>query len=65
VEGDVKGEAMATDIVVRKMPARSAGHAGMFWFAGWLFTLGFTKLVWWKALIALIVWPYFLAQAVH
>jgi len=32
----------------------------MFWFAGWLFTLTFTKLLWWQAILALVVWPYYL-----
>jgi len=34
---------------------------GAFWFAGWLFTLGFAQLVWWKAILGLVVWPYYLA----
>lgn len=24
------------------------------------FTIGFAQLVWWKALLAVILWPYFL-----
>jgi hypothetical protein len=36
--------------------------AGMLWFGGWLFTIGFAKLVWWKALLGLVVWPYFLGD---
>lgn len=46
-----------------KSRAKSKGAspaAGMLWFGGWLFTIGFAKLVWWKALVALVVWPYFL-----
>lgn len=39
--------------------------AGTIWFAGWLFTIGFAKLVWWKALLAVVLWPYFLGLAVH
>ena len=38
---------------------------GMLWFAGWLFTLGYMELVWWKAILALIAWPYFLGLALH
>ena len=34
---------------------------GAFWCAGWLFTLGFAQLVWWKAILGLVVWPYYLA----
>ncbi len=36
---------------------------GMLWFGGWLFTVGFVKLVWWKVLLALVLWPYFLGTA--
>jgi hypothetical protein len=43
----------------------SQGVAGMAWFAGWLFTVGFAKLVWWKAILGVVVWPYFLGDAVH
>ena len=49
----------------RKPRATSKGAssaAGMLWFGGWLFTLGFAKLIWWKALLALVVWPYFLGE---
>jgi hypothetical protein len=33
---------------------------GVLWFAGWLFTIGFVNLAWWKVILGLIVWPYFL-----
>ena len=39
--------------------------AGMLWFGGWLFTIGFAKLVWWKALLGLVIWPYFLGTTVR
>jgi len=35
--------------------------AGTVWFAGWLFTIGLAQLVWWKAILGLVVWPYYLA----
>jgi hypothetical protein len=37
--------------VGREKIGRSPPHArlaGTLWFAGWLFTIGFAKLVWWK-----------------
>lgn len=37
--------------------------AGTFWFAAWLFTIGFLKLSFWKAVLALIVWPYYVGAA--
>mgnify|MGYP005849501491 CR=1 FL=1 len=36
------------------------GGFGMFWFAAWLFTIGFLKLTFWKGVLALLVWPYYL-----
>jgi hypothetical protein len=30
------------------------------WFAGWLFTIGFLHLAFWKGVWALILWPYYL-----
>lgn len=29
------------------------------WFAGWLFTIGLVHLGFWKAVLALVIWPYF------
>jgi len=35
---------------------------GSLWFAAWLFTIGFLRLSFWKAALALLVWPYFLGE---
>lgn len=34
--------------------------AGSIWFIGWLFTIGFAELNFWKGVLAIIIWPYFL-----
>ena len=34
--------------------------AGMLWFGGWLFTIGVAQLTFWKAVLGLVIWPYFL-----
>lgn len=47
----------------RERSSSRAGPAplgGVLWFAGWLFTIGYAKLVWWQVLLGLIAWPYFL-----
>lgn len=36
------------------------GSVGLLWFGAWLFTIGFLKLSFWKAVLALVVWPYYL-----
>jgi hypothetical protein len=48
----------------KTMKNSSAGFAGAFWFAGWLFTLGFGNLVWWKAILGIVVWPFYLGDIV-
>lgn len=35
---------------------------GSIWMVGWLFTIGFLKLTFWKGVLALIVWPYYLGS---
>ncbi len=43
--------------------SHGGGIAGAFWFAGWLFTIGYANLIWWKIILGLVVWPYYLGQA--
>jgi hypothetical protein len=33
---------------------------GSVWFAGWLFTIGFLHLMFWKGVLAVVLWPYYL-----
>ena len=33
---------------------------GMLWFGAWLFTIGFLHLRFWKGVLALVLWPYYL-----
>ena len=37
-----------------------ASLAGTIWFVGWLFTIGYAKLVWWQIILGIVAWPYFL-----
>ena len=31
---------------------------GGVWFGGWLFTIGFLHLTFWKGAAAILLWPY-------
>jgi hypothetical protein len=42
---------------------RSPALIGPVWFIGWLFTIGYANLLWWQILLAIVIWPYFLGQA--
>lgn len=33
---------------------------GGLWFIGWLFTIGYLHLTFWKGVLAIVLWPYFL-----
>jgi len=32
----------------------------VLWLIGWLFTIGFLRLSFWKGVLAIIIWPYYL-----
>lgn len=34
--------------------------AGILWIGGWLFTIGFLHLTFWKGVTAIIAWPYYI-----
>ncbi len=36
------------------------GGLGLVWCAGWLFTLGYLDLSFWRGLLAILIWPYYL-----
>jgi len=37
---------------------------GIIWSFGWLFTIAFAELLWWQAILGIIIWPYYLGLAV-
>ena len=36
---------------------------GTLWAFGWLFTIGYLHLTFWKGVLALLIWPYYLGLA--
>jgi hypothetical protein len=39
---------------------------GPVWVIGWLFTIGYVGMpFFWKGLLALLIWPYFLGMALR
>ena len=49
--------------IMTKTNVNCQSSLGMLWFAGWLFSLGYLNLGFWKGLFGLLVWPYFLGAA--
>ncbi|MBT8335859.1 MAG: hypothetical protein KJO11_04590 [Gemmatimonadetes bacterium] len=50
--------------MTEKIKVQQQSVGGLLWFGGWLFALGFLKLGFWKALLALIIWPYYVGVEV-
>jgi uncharacterized membrane protein len=50
--------------VTEKIKIEQQSVGGLFWFGGWLFALGFLKLGFWKAVLALLIWPYYVGVEV-
>lgn len=48
---------------VQRIRIEQHSVAGMLWFGGWLFTIAFLKVGFWKAVVALLLWPYYLGVA--
>ena len=38
---------------------------GVIWFIGWLFTIAYANLAVWKMIVGIIIWPFFLGDAVR
>jgi hypothetical protein len=49
----------------KRIANASGAIAGVIWFIGWLFTIGFAHLVWWKIIVGVVVWPLFLGQVLR
>lgn len=45
--------------------AAAGAGAGVFWFIGWLFTIAYADLIWWKMILGLVIWPYYLGLALR
>jgi hypothetical protein len=51
VEGSMAGE---------KIRIEQHSSVGLLWIAGWLFTIGFVQLTFWRGVLAIVLWPYYL-----
>ena len=54
---------MAGDKQVIRGKMNIGGISGPIWIMGWLFTIGYVHLPFGKAVLAILLWPYYLGQA--
>lgn len=45
---------------MQKIKIENNLFTGGAWIVAWLFTIGFLKLTFWKGVLALVLWPYYL-----
>lgn len=48
---------------MEKIKIENHSFTGSLWFIGWLFTIGFLELTFFKGILALVLWPYYLGLA--
>ncbi len=46
--------------MAKRHVVESGSLGGMMWFGGWLFSIAFAELLWWQAILGIVVWPYYL-----
>lgn len=54
---------MGTDTAIKhpqKIRIEQNTFMGLVWFGAWLFTIGYLHLGFWRGVLALVLWPYFL-----
>lgn len=54
---------MSSEDKSRVIHVESGNIIGSVWFIGWLFTIAFAKLIWWQAILGIVIWPYYLGLA--
>lgn len=50
---------------MEKISIEQHSFGGLLWVAGWLFTIGFLKLTFWKGVLAVVLWPYYIGAWVN
>lgn len=48
---------------MEKIRIEQHSSVGLIWIGGWLFTLGYLNLNFWKGLFAILIWPYYIGAA--
>lgn len=48
----------------QRIQIQQHGAAGLLWVIGWLFTIGFLHLSFWKGVLALLIWPYLVGTTI-
>ena len=47
-----------------KIKVEQHTFSGAMWIVGWLFTIGFLHLTFWRGVLAIIIWPYYIGTMI-
>jgi len=47
---------------MEKIKIQNHSFTAFSWAAAWMFVVGFLHLAFWKAVLAIIIWPYYLGM---
>ena len=50
--------------VMEKIRIEQHSVGGLLWAFGWLFTVGFLEMTFWRGVLAFLLWPYYLGVMV-
>ncbi len=48
---------------MEKIRIEQHSFMGTLWVGAWLFTIGFLHLTFWKGVLAIVLWPYYLGAS--
>lgn len=51
------------ELTMERIRIEQHSIGGLLWVAGWLFTIGFLHLTFWRGATAVLLWPYYLGVA--
>ena len=54
----------ATECGMERIRIEQHSWTGTVWAFGWLFTIGYLHLTFWKGVLAILLWPYYLGVAI-
>ena len=54
------GTARAIQTGMERIRIEQHSSTGTLWALGWRFTIGYLHLTFWKGVLALLLWPYYL-----
>ena len=50
---------------MEKIKIEQHSFTGSLWVTGWLFTIGFLHLTFWRVVLASVLWPYYMGTTFH